>query len=65
MEMHLVHWKLSYGLMEKAIHKRDGLAVISILFNAKKGNEIFSALKVKQALSQSNLRSNSYILGWK
>ena len=46
MEMHLVHWKLSYGYMQKAVHKRDGLAVISILFSAKNGNKIFSALKV-------------------
>jgi hypothetical protein len=32
MEMHLVHFKKSYGSQEEALKHEDGLAVVSFLF---------------------------------
>lgn len=32
MEMHFVHYKKAYGSLEQSFQKRDGLAVLGILF---------------------------------
>ena len=32
MEMHLVHWKKSYGSLSSAVNQPDGLAVLGFLF---------------------------------
>ncbi|KAL8564433.1 hypothetical protein ACOMHN_057455 [Nucella lapillus] len=40
MEMHLVHYRDSYGSLKAAADKKDGLAVLSFLFNVSHRNEV-------------------------
>jgi hypothetical protein len=35
MEMHLVHYKKSYGSLDEALKHEDGLAVVSFLFQVQ------------------------------
>ena len=47
LEMHLVHWKTSYGDVATAKTKADGLAVLGILFKADHDYHEYEALEVK------------------
>jgi hypothetical protein len=38
MEMHLVHYKQSYGSFDEAVNKADGLVVIGALFSVRIGS---------------------------
>ncbi len=40
MEMHLVHYKQSYGSFDKAVNKADGLVVIGVLNSVRIGSII-------------------------
>ena len=46
MEMHLVHWKTSYGTFASAKTHPDGLAVLAVLFEADHDNHDYDALDV-------------------
>ena len=46
LEVHLVHWKTSYGSFATAKTKADGLAVLAILFKADHDNHEYEALEV-------------------
>jgi hypothetical protein len=46
MEMHLVHWKMAYGSLTAAKTHSDGLAVLSLLFEADHDNHDYDALVV-------------------
>ena len=61
MEIHLVHWKLAYDYMQKALNERDGLAVIAIMLTAKQGNNYFSALKVNRNKHKIKIKENFYL----
>ena len=42
--MHLVHWNTAYGNFDTAKSKRDGLAVLAILFEANHPSPLFKPL---------------------
>ena len=46
LEMQLVHWKTSYANYAAAAAQTDGLAVLSILFDADNSNQDYEALEV-------------------
>ena len=49
LEMHLVHYKLSYGTITAAKEESDGLGVLGILFDADHSNHDYDALEVIKA----------------
>jgi hypothetical protein len=71
MEMHLVHWKTSYGNITNAKSYPDGLAVLAVLFNAQSTSneeeeemEVIRMMRVVvlkvAASNKSILRDNSF-----
>ena len=50
MEMHILHWNTAYASFALAEDKSDGLAILSILFEADGNNHKYESLEVTLTL---------------